>query len=214
MKSRVWRTSAGCRDGCSIFTFSSRVPQHGVGHHHNGPPENVGQHEDVELLQALVDGLVRRLHPEDNHTARKRVQNGPSGSALRLCEERAVPDGAAGAVVDPGLAGAELEQLVPLLLPLLLRVHQPRLRRRRAHTHGNVHGSHRDGEGNEGQVFLHLPGIYFSVRPKAELPPERSLWAWLWEQELLPPRCHYPPHSPSPLLPQQQLVECVFNCQI
>lgn len=33
-----------------ISTFSSRVPQHGVGHHHDGPPEDVSQDEDVKLL--------------------------------------------------------------------------------------------------------------------------------------------------------------------
>lgn len=70
MKPRVsWNS------GSSMFTFSSRVPQHGVGHHHHGPPEDVGQHKDVELLQTLVDGFVRGLHPKDNDTARTRVQN-------------------------------------------------------------------------------------------------------------------------------------------
>lgn len=37
-------------EACGIFTFPSRVPQHGVSHHNNGPPEDVSQDEDVKLL--------------------------------------------------------------------------------------------------------------------------------------------------------------------
>lgn len=40
----------------------------------------------------------------------------------------ALPVGAVGAVVYPGLTGGQLQQFVPLSLPLLLCVHQTRLR--------------------------------------------------------------------------------------
>lgn len=58
MKILPWRS-----ESIGDLTLSSRVPQHGVGHHHDGPLEDVGQDEHVELLQALVHGLVRGLPP-------------------------------------------------------------------------------------------------------------------------------------------------------
>lgn len=49
------------------------------------------------------------------------------------------PAGAVGAVVYSGLTGGQLQQLVPLLLPLLLRVHQTRLRRKERHARTHAH---------------------------------------------------------------------------
>lgn len=49
------------------------------------------------------------------------------------------PAGAVGAVVYSGLTGGQLQQLVPLLLPLLLRVHQTRLRRKERHAQTHAH---------------------------------------------------------------------------
>lgn len=43
-------------------TFAARVPQHRVRHDHDGSPQDVGQDEDVELLQALVHGVLGVVH--------------------------------------------------------------------------------------------------------------------------------------------------------
>lgn len=40
------------------LTFSPRVPQHRVCHHHDGSLQHVGQDKDMELLQALVHRLL------------------------------------------------------------------------------------------------------------------------------------------------------------
>lgn len=51
-----------------------------------------------------------------------------------------LPVGAVGAVVYSGLTGGQLQQFIPLFLPLLLRVHQTRLREKgHTHTHTSVH---------------------------------------------------------------------------
>lgn len=47
---------------------------------------------------------------------------------------RTLPSGAVGAVVYSGFTGGELQQFIPLFLPLLLRVHQTRLRKDDTHT--------------------------------------------------------------------------------
>lgn len=47
-------------------TLSSRVPQHGVGHHHYGPLEHMSQDKDVKLLQTLIHGFIRGLGPASN----------------------------------------------------------------------------------------------------------------------------------------------------
>lgn len=52
-----------------------------------------------------------------------------------LSEASALPVGAVGAVVYSGLTGGELQQFIPLFLPLLLRVHQTGLRGKKGHTH-------------------------------------------------------------------------------
>lgn len=45
-QSEAWRENrALCR-----LTFPPRVPQHGVSHHNDGPPEHVSQDEDMKLL--------------------------------------------------------------------------------------------------------------------------------------------------------------------
>lgn len=52
-----------------------------------------------------------------------------------IVPSQTLPVGAVGAVVYSGLAGGELQQFIPLLLPLLLRVHQAGLRRKEGRTH-------------------------------------------------------------------------------
>lgn len=71
----------------------------------------------------------------DREQKQERDQVGSGLTVSALCEGQSLPVGAIGAVVYSGLTGGQLQQLVPLLLPLLLRVHQTRLRRKEGHTH-------------------------------------------------------------------------------
>lgn len=54
---------AGEDGGRGRLTLSSGVSEHGVGHHHDGPAQHVGQHEHMELLKTLVDRILRVIHP-------------------------------------------------------------------------------------------------------------------------------------------------------
>ena len=79
------------------LTFPARVPQHRVGHHDYGPSQYVGQHEDVELLQALVHGVLGVVR------AGGRAKQGGAVTGLA---ERAV-------VEDRTPSSMDLGQLVP-----------------------------------------------------------------------------------------------------
>lgn len=67
-----------------LFTFSSRVPQHGVSNHHYGPAEHVSKNKHMKLLQALIHRLLLRFGTAVRKTHSQHEQDTPENLRLQL----------------------------------------------------------------------------------------------------------------------------------
>lgn len=52
-------------------TFSPRVSEHGVSHHHDGPSQHMSQHKHMEFLQTLIDRVLWIIHTAEHKGAQK-----------------------------------------------------------------------------------------------------------------------------------------------